>query len=232
MKKENDLFLLKEYLSDINIDNVEEKALGNYENAVLVCLDAVLSINRKYYTFVVPRITYFQNKYPDIMTLEDLSKLIESVGIDEFKDCWNYNHPDRVRMLYNLCNRFIEIANLYKCRNELLSLRRWASQSSIKDYNDFNVTGIGFTTFQYIRMLLGANTVKPDVHIKNKIAEIVGKKVNDKYAVELFETACNELKLNVADVEHYIWKKEAKNSKNFNMLWKNNQWIEIRNDYN
>ncbi len=226
MRKENDLLLLKEYLSNINIENIEKKALGNYENAVLVCLDSVLSINRKYYTFVVPRITYFQNKYPNITKLDDLCKLIETAGIDGFKECWNYNHPERVKILYDLCNRLIEAASLYKDKNELISLKKWAIQSSVNDYNNFDVTGIGFATFQYIRMLLGANTVKPDVHIKNKISEIVGRRVNDKYAVELFEMACNELKLNIADVEHYIWKKRAKDSENFNMIWKNNQWIE------
>ena len=221
MRKENDLLLLKEYLS-----NIEKKALGNYENAVLVCLDSVLSINRKYYTFVVPRITYFQNKYPNITKLDDLCKLIETTGIDGFKECWNYNHPERVKILYDLCNRLIKVVSLNKDKNELISLKKWAIQSSVNDYNNFDVTGIGFATFQYIRMLLGANTVKPDVHIKNKISEIVGRRVNDKYAVELFEMACNELKLNIADVEHYIWKKKAKDSENFNMIWKNNQWIE------
>lgn len=225
MQKETDLDLLKKYLSSINIDNIEKKSLGNYENAVLVCLDSVLSINRKYYTFVVPRITYFQNKYPNITTLEKLIKLIDTVKIDGFTECWNYNHPDRVKILYDLCNRLIEISNLYKDKNELLSLRNWASKSSVRDYDNFAVNGIGFTTFQYIRMLLGANTVKPDVHIKNKISEIIGRKANDKYSVELFENACNELKLNIADVEHYIWQKEAKDSENFNMIWENNKWI-------
>ncbi len=81
-------------------------------------LDAVLSINRKYYTFVVPIITYFQNKYPNVIKLKDLIDLID--------------------------------------------------------------------------------------------------------AVVLFERACNELKLNAPDVEHYIWKQNAKDSENFNMIWKNN----------
>ncbi len=231
MKKENDMFLLNEYLSNIDIDNIEKKSLGNYENAVLVCLDSVLSINRKYYTFVVPRIIYFQNKYPNITRLGDLIKLIDDVGIEGFKECWNYNHPDRVKILYDLCNRLIKISNLYEDKNELISLRKWADHSSVSNYDDFRVAGIGFTTFQYIRMLLGANTVKPDVHIKNKISEIVGRKVNDRYAVELFESVCNELKLNIADVEHYIWKNNANDSERFNMIWENNQWIERKNNY-
>lgn len=231
MKKENDLFLLKEYLSNINKKNVEKKSLGNYENAVLVCLDAVLSINRKYYTFVVPRIIHFQNKYSGVTRLEELINLIDDVGIDGFSECWNYNHTVRVKMLHNLCERLIEISNLYKAENELLSLRKWASQVSINAYDCFNVAGIGFTTFQYIRMLLGANTVKPDVHIKNEISKIIGRKINDKYAVELFENACNDLELSTSDIEHYIWKKCANNSENFNMIWENNNWKVRKNKY-
>lgn len=106
---EKDLLLLKEYLNSYDIESVESNTLGNYQNAVLVCLDASLSINRKYYTFVVPRIIYFQNKYPDITKLDDLIKLIDTVGVDGFRECWNYNHPDRVRLLYDLCNRLLEI---------------------------------------------------------------------------------------------------------------------------
>lgn len=226
MKKENDLVLLKKYLSNIDMKNVKANSLGNYESAVLVCLDATLSINRKYYTFVVPRITYFRNKYPNILELRDLVELINTVGISNFKECWNYNHMDRVKILYDLCNKLIEISYLYEGENELISLRKWASKSSVGDYDEFNVAGIGFATYQYIRMLLGANTVKPDVHIKNKISEIVGRKINDRYAVELFENACKDLKLNVADVEHHIWEKSANNFEEFNMIWKNNQWIE------
>lgn len=45
------------------------------------------------------------------------------------------------------------------------------------------------------------------MHIKNKISEVVGRKLNDKYIVELFESACNEFKLNVTYIEYYIWKK-------------------------
>ena len=41
MKKENDLFLLKKYLLSVDMENIERKSLGNYENAVLVCLDSV-----------------------------------------------------------------------------------------------------------------------------------------------------------------------------------------------
>ena len=226
MKSGNDLVLLKRYLSSIDMENVETKSLGNYKSAVLVCLDATLSINRKYYTFVVPRITYFQNKYPNILKLDELVELINTVGVQNFSECWNYNHPERVRILHDLCNRLIEISNLYEGDNELISLRKWANDTRVLDYDKFGVKGIGFATYQYIRMLLGANTVKPDVHIKNKISEIVGRKVNDKYAVQLFESACGDLKLNIADVEHYIWNENANNSEEFNMVWEDNRWVE------
>lgn len=224
MVKEQDLLLLKEYLNSYDIEKVECNTLGNYQNAVLVCLDASLSINRKYYTFVVPRIIYFQNKYPDITKLDDLIKLIDTVGIDGFRECWNYNHPDRVRLLYDLCNRLLEISKSYD-GDELTALRNWAKDITVNDYIDFKVNGIGVATFQYIRMLLGANTVKPDVHIKNEISKILGKSVRDVYAVELFEQACLELGLMLSDVEHSIWMRKANNSENFDMIWKDNSWV-------
>ena len=45
------------------------------------------------------------------------------------------------------------------------------------------------------------------MHIKNKISKIIGRKTNEKSTVELFESACNEFKLNVTYIEYYIWKK-------------------------
>lgn len=112
-----------------------------------------------------------------------------------------------------MCNRLIEISNLYEDKNELNSLRKWTLKSTVNDYNCFNVNGIGFTTFRYIKILLGANTVKLDVHIKNKISKIIGRKTNEKSTVELFESARNELKLNVTYIEYYYMVKSFNDSK-------------------
>lgn len=44
---EEDLIKLKEFISKQKFKANDSNKLGSYENAVLICIDAVLSINRK-----------------------------------------------------------------------------------------------------------------------------------------------------------------------------------------
>lgn len=216
---------IKDFIKNIDSPSTSENSLGNYKNAVLVCIDAVLSINRKYYKFVVPRITYFQENYSDITTLQQLLDLIEEEGITGFSKCWNYKHDERVKILYNLVIRLIEISKGYNEKTEIENLKLWAKEITPIDYKNFNVKGIGLATFQYIRMLLGASTVKPDVHIKRAISNVLNRKVSDIEAISLFEQACKELNLDVAIIDHNLWLLLTSDSNNFNMIWKEDKWI-------
>jgi len=228
MKKNNDIEQIKKFIKNTNSNSMPENSLGNYKNAVLVCIDAVLSINRKYYNFVVPRIKYFQDNYSNITTLEKLLNLIKQKGIDGFSECWNYKHNARVEILYYLVNRLLEISKQYNGDTELSKLKLWASESSPNDYKKFNVKGIGLATYQYIRMLLGASTVKPDVHIKRTISKILNRNVSDIEAINLFERACIELNLDIATIEHNLWLTLANNTDDFQMVWKDNKWENIK----
>lgn len=220
-----DLIKVKEFIKTIDSNVNKENGLGNYNSAVLICVDAVLSINRKYYKFVVPRITYFQNKYPNIKTLNQLLNLIDGMGLDGFSNCWNYNHKERVETLYSLVKRLIEISKEYPSDSEINSLKLWANNTIPTDYKIFNVKGIGLATYQYIRMMLGASTVKPDVHIKRALSNVLNRKVSDLESITLFEQACNELKLDIATIDHNLWLLMANNTEDFSMTWKNNKWV-------
>jgi hypothetical protein len=49
----------------------------SWSNPALNVIDCVLSLNRKYDTFVRPRIDLFVKNHPDIKSLEDLRKLYQ-----------------------------------------------------------------------------------------------------------------------------------------------------------
>ena len=74
-------------------------------------------------------------------------------------------------------------------------------------------------------MLLGASTVKPDVHIKRTISNVLNRKVSDIEAINLFEQACKELNLDVAVIDHNLWLLLANDAYDFPMIWKDNKWI-------
>lgn len=224
MKNNTDILKIKKFIENIESKSNPQNSLGNYPNVVLVCIDAVLSINRKYYKFVVPRITYFQENYGNITTLEQLSNLIKEKGIEGFSECWNYKHNDRVETLEYLVNKLMEISKKYKGNTEIEKLKTWANETLPTDYKKFNVKGIGLATYQYIRMMLGASTVKPDVHIKRTISNILNRNVSDIESINLFEQACKELKVDTATIDHNLWLLLANNTSNLSIEWKYNKW--------
>lgn len=204
---------LIDHLSDILIiEEIETNEFG-YDNSVDICMDAVLSIRRKYYAFVVPRLEQFRNKNPEIRSLHTLLMLIQSSGHEEFCNIWNYNHLVRVQLLESLIRRFITYNTENNFQNELEGMKDWAKRSSPKDYRNFGVKGIGLATFQYLRMLLGVQTVKPDVHIKNSIGIVLNRDVNDFEAIEFIEHASEKLGLPATVLDHNIWRYYADKSK-------------------
>ena len=227
MYTQEDYNKLKSAISKIELLEGQDNELGNYTNAVLICIDAVLSINRKYYSFVVPRIKNFQENYSNIDTLLKLKELIKSSSIQQFSKIWDYNHPQRFEVLTNLVEKLIDCSNikdLDSSESELKKLRSWARSTNVYDYKNFNVRGIGITTYQYIRMLLGTKTVKPDTHIKKYIFSVLNKNLNEYDIIDIFEKACKSENIDIAKADHSLWKQCAQNvDKDF--VWKNDKWI-------
>lgn len=210
---ESDLGKLIEFIQQLPIEkNIKPDEFG-YENPILILLDAVLSINRQYYPFVVPRINDFQKRYPEINNLNSLVDLINSVGIDNFNIVWNYNHPERVKILLDLTNKFISYRNKIMLIDDLQTMKHYASNTSVYDYKNFNVKGIGLATFQYLRMMLGVSTIKPDVHIKKAISKVLNRKIGDLEVIDLLETACKALEIPATTIDHNIWLYSQNNSR-------------------
>lgn len=209
-KFEQEIKQLTAYISQ-NIPITEKFQEGgfDYDNPVDVCMDAVLSIRRKYNAFVIPRLENFRENYPNITTLKSLSKMIADLGPEKFCTAWNYNHPARVEMLESLTQRFLKYNEANNIQAELEGMQHWANSVSVLNYQDFGVKGIGLATFQYLRMLLGVQTVKPDVHIKKACGLALNRTVNDLEAIELIEQVSKQLGLPATVVDHNIWKKFA-----------------------
>jgi hypothetical protein len=69
--------------------------------APLRIINCVLSLNRNYDGFVVPRLDAFQNSFPNILTVSGLKTAMEGYpSADEFvKQALRYNDANRARVL-------------------------------------------------------------------------------------------------------------------------------------
>jgi hypothetical protein len=61
-----------------------------------------------------------------------------------------------------------------------------------------------------MRMLFGANTVKPDIHIRRYVEACVGHSVSEIRALELLERAAEHLQIRAVDLDTTIWERAAR----------------------
>ena len=178
-------------------------------------IDCVLSLNRPYDKFVVPRLKVFMNRHPEIRRVTQLSDLMAGYStphefvVNELK----YNHEDRARILQSVVTFVRSVVEQSPTNPEEDTLKLWAMRAEPQDSQTLNIKGFGLSGFQYLRMLFGAETTKPDMHIRGFISEVLDRNVSDLMALALLEAASERAGLSVRDVEKYIWRSRARGDK-------------------
>lgn len=178
-------------------------------SAGLRVIDCVLSLNRNYDRFVVPRLNRFAQRHPEVRSIRQLRDLMKTYPSphDFAKEELNYDHKKRADTLAEVVewlNR--EIANA----PEDDFLRRWAIEAKPSGYLDVAIRGFALAGFQYLRMLFGANTTKPDRHICGWVAGIIGRRVSPIEALRLLEEAATATGINLRDADTTIWEQSAR----------------------
>jgi len=196
---------LKRFLGWIRKQDLElSRRRFGWGNPVLNLIDAVLSINRQYNSFVKPHVIGFREDYPNVTKLQQLKELIRKTGVSNFHNVWKYRHPDRVRILSQLVDFFIAYKKKNGFPSDLEAMRHWANRPE-----PFHVKGIALKTTQYLRMLIGYPTVKPDRHIHGVVFEALCEKRSDEEVIELVKRAASKLKVRATVLDNEIWKLKA-----------------------
>ena len=73
-----------------------------------------------------------------------------------------------------------------------------------------NIRGFAIAGFQYLRMLFGADTTKPDRYIIGFVSDILNRRVSAIESLLLLEAASERVGLSVRDVDSYIWNRGAR----------------------
>lgn len=181
------------------------------EPAVRV-IDCVLSLMRRYDAFVVPRLDRFERRHPQVRTVSDLQRLIAGYQSPArfVSEVLDYRHEERAATLDAVVNWLATISGSGSPAEQLSNLQRWASSAHASDHIAMGIRGFGVGGFQYLRMLFGANTTKPDVHICRFVASRVGHSVSDVEALQLLEEAARETGIVLRDLDTTIWEASAR----------------------
>ena len=160
--------------------------------AVLV-IDCVLSLNRPYDTFVVPRLNTFVERHPEIRQIGELENLMASYPTPHafVQQELDYNHEDRANTLASVVKYVCTIVeDAQTVEEEKESLKQWAIQAEPQGHLTLNIRGFAIAGFQYLRKLFGADTTKPDIYIKrfrlmSKVSAIIFAKAVTTWVLNL-----------------------------------------------
>jgi len=176
------------------------------QSPALCVIDCVLSLNRDYDGFVAPRLKKFGERRPQLESFTELQKLIRDYpsAHDFVKEELRYDHKARADVLASVVDWFIGICGTGAPEEQRRRAEEWAKSSSFRKSSP-NIKNFGLSGFQYLRMLFGANTTKPDIHIRRFVGKVVGREVSDHQALDLLERAASEVGVNVRDIDTTIW---------------------------
>jgi len=150
------------------------------DNPAEALINTVLAVRQRWDETVVPRLKAFRRNYPNIKTIYDLKKLIESMSEYDFcdkvfdmkiKETPNQRH----KMLKGMVTVFIQYHKEKGFSSDSKAMKDWAENCDLSDLESDiigELPNVGLATVQNLRICLGINTLKPDVHIKRAMEEI------------------------------------------------------------
>lgn len=182
------------------------------DKPALSIIACVISLNRKWDSFVVPRLNIFEEKSPEIRSATDLQEALRTGGCVHFtEERLNYKHPDVARRIESVTDWMVGESGSGSCEEQQSRLKDWAAHASPSDLEKISIPGFKLAGFQFMRMVFGADTVKPDVHVINYVSEAIGRRVSDKASIKMLEDAAHQLGMSVRSIEQKLWRIGARN---------------------
>ena len=157
---------------------LETKRWGG--SVVLMVVDAAFtSIGLNYFTAVVPNVVKFEKELMangKVRTLGDLS----IIPLAQVQSIWkNRRSWEAAKSVASYLHELAITEGL----TDREALRRWAASSCLERWKDDpigKISGVGITTFQYLRMMAGIDTAMPD-----KIVRRVVRQTLDESGVDM-----------------------------------------------
>lgn len=184
---------------------------GNYGDTsdppAIKVIDSVISQALNYKTTVYPRLVGFKKNHPDVKSVRQLADLMASYQTPlEFLTAEvDLGHRRKAGAIDGLVKYFCGLIEASPTVPEEETLKQWAITTEPENHKKLNIKGVGIATVQYLRMLFGADTSKPDVHIMNFIHDTIDEELSEDECILLIEGVASYLEVSERDVDGAIW---------------------------
>ena len=194
---------LKVLSPDLYYDNTSDTS----DPPAVRVIHSVISQALNYETTVSPRLVDFKKNRPDVKSVRQLADLMASytTPLDFLKQEVDVGNQVKAGAIDSLVKYFCGIIEASPTVPEEETLKQWAIAAEPDDYKKLNIKGVGIATLQWLRILFGADTSKPDVHVMNFIHETIEQELSKNDCILLIEGVASYLEVSERTVDAAIW---------------------------
>lgn len=144
-------------------------------NVLLMVVDAAFdSIGLNYFYSIVPKVELIREKFVETGKMKSLDDLLQTENSNLYvvwknKRSW--------QMAKSIAAYLIDIS-MKNSISEKQAFIKWAKNSSLENWESDpigKINGVGLTSYQYLRMMAGIDTVMPDKIVKRVITSIASE---------------------------------------------------------
>lgn len=195
----------------IKIGVAAKQSINNYtyfskKRPAVALLDVVLAANRNYNKVVEPNISRIK-KDSNIVSFKDLESFIKSKSKADFFVFWGHKDDKKFKTLCGILFGINNLRKKYPDSDDYKIMNRWAKDANyylIEEDEIGKIKNVGLATFQHLRMVFGANTVKPDQRVieilENEFDTKKISQINSIKAVEQIAKIINKTPLEVDQI--------------------------------
>lgn len=188
---------LKEYIDAIDNFNFIEPEVCPYRDHIgALFTDVILQAGVNYRSVVRPRVERVLVRFPEAKTVSTFSQILNHYGVN---NVLNWNNFEKIRRMENLVSFCMH--NTIETANDLTHfLNSEYGEERLKEIN-----GIGNKTCDYMKRLLGFDTVAVDRHIR-EFLEDANILYDDYFDIkEVVEFAADFMDMARRKLDYSIW---------------------------
>ena len=178
-----------------------------YDPPAVKVIHSVISQALTYKTTVYPRLVSFKKNRPDVKSIRQLADLMASytTPLEFLTEEVDLRHRVKAGAIDGIVKYLCGLIEASPTVPEEETLKQWAITAEPDDYKKLGIKGVKIATFQWLRMLFGADTSKPDVHIMNFINGTIDQELSEGECVLLIEGVARYLEVSEQEVDGAIW---------------------------
>ena len=187
---------LAHFVNSLDDFEIQTRSPQTYQHMGAVITDSILQAGLNYRTVVAPRVTRLIEQYPEACTTNGFLDVIDTYGLGSLL---NWSHPEKPQRIYKLTlflhQHYINTEDILKywlqeSENEKLLLR---------------LKGVGLKTIDYLKMLVGLQSIAVDRHIRTfiKAAGLTHTRYED--IQQVVEIAADILDLDRNNFDLSVW---------------------------